>query len=356
MKSKVWFTGISENEAADSVGRKLVKLAGAAGLSDMVQKDALIGILQHVGEGRGIGFIKPGVTAAVAQQIERLGGKPFLTGSATLYRGRRSNARDHIAQAYEHGFTPEVIHCPMVMSDGLLGADMIEAKAPGAQHCKIAYLGSAAALMGGLVAISHPTGHDGAGFAASIKNVAMGLASRGGKLAMHHGSYPEFQAKKCTACGKCAEWCPENAIVMEKTARLLPEKCVGCGQCYSVCNFGAIDFRWIFSGAGFQERLVDYCVAVKSLLGDNMLYANVIQHFQANCDCVNTPQKAVCPDVGIVVSRDIVAVDAAAADLLVKASGRDIVLEAGKHEYKGMFEYAEKLGLGSRKYDLVELR
>jgi hypothetical protein len=135
MKSKVWFAGIAENEAADSVGRKLVKLAEAAGLADMVKKDALIGILQHVGEGRGIGFIKPGVTAAVADRIERLGGKPFLTGSATLYRGRRSNARDHIAQAYEHGFTPEVIHCPIVMSDGLLGADMIETKAPGAQHC-----------------------------------------------------------------------------------------------------------------------------------------------------------------------------------------------------------------------------
>ncbi|MFC1461876.1 DUF362 domain-containing protein [Verrucomicrobiota bacterium] len=354
MKTKVWFTPLKQGESAEKVARKVVKLANSAGLSKVVSKDGLIGILQHMGEGKGIGYIKPRVTNALAARIRKLGAKPFLTGSTTLYRGRRTNAYDHIVQAYEHGFTPSGINCPIIMCDGLRGSDRVNVKVPNARHCRTAYVGSGAALMQGLVVLTHPTGHPGAGFAASIKNVSMGLASRGGKLAMHHGSHPDFLAEKCTACGKCAQWCPENAIVVKERARIIVKKCVGCGQCYAVCPLNAIDFKWNFRGPGFQERLVEYCAAVKSLLGEKILCVNIIQHFQKGCDCLRVKQKAICPDVGIVVSHDIVAVDQATADLLIRATGKDIAQEAGEIDYRKMLLYAEKLGLGSRKYRLIE--
>lgn len=355
MKSKVWFSAISDGETPESVAARTVKLASVAGLADIVRKDGLTGILQHVGEGRGVGYIKAPVTSAVAKAVRKHGGKPFLTGSATLYKGSRSNAVDHIMQAYAHGFVPENAGCPIIMCDGLRGADRVEVKVPGARHCKTAYLGSAVSLMDSLVVVTHPTGHIEAGYAASVKNVAMGLSSRGGKLAMHHGTYPVFNAEACTACGQCVKWCPANAIVMEKKARLLKEKCIGCGQCYTVCAFDAIDFDWGVSGPRFQEMLVEYCVAAKTALRDRVLYINVVQHFQEGCDCIGTPQEAICKDLGIVASRDIVAVDVATAELLTKKLGRDIAKDATGIEYRGMLDYAQSVGLGSVDYDLVEV-
>lgn len=354
-KSNVWFSPVTDGEQTDSVAKKTGRLADEAGLSDTVTTGGLVAILQHVGESDGIGFVKPRVTRTLARRISELGGKPFLTGSATLYRGRRSNALDHIVQAYEHGFTPDDIGCPIIMSDGLRGADRIEVDVPEARHCRTAYLGSAVGLFDGLVVVTHPTGHPGAGFGAAIKNVSMGLANRGGKMAMHHGSQPIFLPDRCTACGRCARWCPEDAIIIRKTAELMEARCVGCGECLSVCPCGAVDFRWGISGLDFQERLVEYCAAVHELMKGNILYINVIQHYQQGCDCAGDRQDAICPDVGIVASRDLVAVDTATADLLQEKTGRDVALEAGERDYRKMLAYAETMRIGSQAYDLISV-
>lgn len=354
MKAKAWFTPLSDGEPPESVARKAVRLADCAGLADILKKNGFTAILQHVGEGDGIGFIKPQVTGALAEQIEKLGARPFFTGSATLYRGPRSNARDHILQAYSHGFTPDVIKCPIVMCDGLRGADRISTSVPNARHCKTAYLGSTVAMMDALVAVTHPTGHPEAGYGAALKNVAMGLSSRGGKLAMHHGGHPNFLADRCTSCGQCARWCPVDAIVMKEKAELIVGKCIGCGQCYTVCSFDAIKFDWAINDVPLQERIVEYCIAVNSELDGKTLFVNVIQHFQKGCDCFRSRQKKLCPDVGIVVSRDCVAADTATADLLERTTGKDIILEVGNRDYRGMLAYAEEMGLGSREYDLIE--
>jgi uncharacterized Fe-S center protein len=307
-----------------------------------------------VGEGKGIGFAKPPVTRALAGRIRELGAKPFLTGSATLYRGRRANAVDHIEQAYDHGFTPDGIGCPIVMCDGLRGSDQISVTVPGARRCKSAFIGSAVAAMDGLAVVTHPTGHPGAGFGAALKNVSMGLASRGGKMGMHHESHPIFDANKCTACGRCAKWCPADAIAIEETSVLQQDNCIGCGECLAVCPSNAIDFKWSVAGNDFQERLVDYCGAARELLGERILFINVVQHYQKGCDCFGTVQEAICPDVGILVSRDMVAIDTATADLVCEAAGHDLVREAGGLAYRDMLAYAEELGLGTREYELVE--
>jgi len=355
VKARVWFTRLSRGETQESVARKAVRLAELAGLKKLARPGAFVGILQHVGEGRGIGYVKPSVTRALALRLAASKAKPFLTGSATLYKGSRSNACDHSMQAFAHGFTPETIRCPIVMSDGLKGTDRISVRVRGARHCGVAYLGSAVALMDGLVVVTHPTGHIAAGFGATLKNIAMGLSARGGKLAMHHGGHPVFRSARCVGCGRCQEWCPVRAIVVRKKARLLVKKCIGCGQCYAVCPADAIAFEWTYRGPVFQERLVEYAAAVLTRLGQRMVCLNVCQYFTKECDCFDIRQEALCADVGILSSRDPVALDTATADLLEETAGRDIVLEAGGREYRGMFEYAEMLGLGTRAYRLVEV-
>ncbi len=346
-------TPISDAEPVESVAEKAVKVAEAAGLSKLGGKNRLVGILQHVGEGRNTGHVPPQVTGAIARRLKARKSIVFLTGSATLYTGNRSVAPAHIEQAYAHGFTPDVIACPIVMSDGLKGTDRIEVDVPEAKHCRTAYLGSALEHTDSLVVVTHPTGHIAAGFGASIKNVAMGLSSRGGKLAMHHGGHPNFKSGACVVCGRCARACPANAITIRESAVLDADLCIGCGQCYAVCPHDAISFEWRQRGEGFQERLVEYAAAVCRMLEGRMLFINVCRCFTKECDCFDIAQKALCSDSAIVASTDIVAVDSAAADLINQKAGRDIVREAGQREYRGMLKYAEKLGLGSCEYMLV---
>jgi uncharacterized Fe-S center protein len=354
MKAKVWFTRTQDGATQESLAPIVVRVAEKAGLKQVARRQGLVGILQHMGEGQGNGYLQPVITRALAERLRHWKAKPFLTGSSTLYKGRRSNACDHLMQAYEHGFTPEQIACPIVMSDGLRGADRIAVRVPRARHCRVAYLGSAVGMMDGLVVVSHPTGHLAAGFGASLKNVAMGLADRGGKMAMHHGGHPLFKAAKCTACGRCAEWCPADAIAIRKTARLNVKKCIGCGECYAMCPADAIAFEWTHSGAVFQQRLVDYCAAFQRKLGDRALYLNVCRHFTKDCDCFDIVQRKLCPDIGILASRDIVAVDKATVDLLNQTAGRDLVQDVWKRKYLDMFEYAERIGLGTCDYALIE--
>jgi uncharacterized Fe-S center protein len=354
MRAKVWFKPIREGESLENIAGSTVELAEKAGLSEIIEKDGLTGILQHVGEGRGTGYIKPEITGALARRILTLGGKPFLTGSSTLYRGRRNNAYDHIMQAYEHGFIPQTIGCPIIMCDGLRGADQITVELPNARHCKQVFLGSAVQLMRSLVVVTHPTGHCEVGYGGAIKNVAMGLASRGGKLAMHHGSYPLLRTNKCVACGICARWCPAEAIVIRKHATILQSKCIGCGQCFSVCPHDAFDFSWATGTLPLQERLVEYCAGVKTLLGNKILYINVMTHFQKECDCFDKAQKPVCRDIGILASRDMVAIDTATIDLINSVAGKNIIQQLTGCEYARMFEYSEEWKLGSTRYELIE--
>ena len=189
-KARVFFIAIKSGESPESVAAKAARLFDEAGFGSSIQSGGLTAILQHVGEGKGCGFVKPDVTRALAERIRQHDGNPFLIGTTTLYTGSRSNAVDYLTQAYEHGFTPEGAGCPVIIGDGLRGTDRANVELPEAKHCKTVYLASGATAADTLIAISHPTGHGQVGLAAALKNVAMGLASRSGKLAMHLGAEP----------------------------------------------------------------------------------------------------------------------------------------------------------------------
>ncbi len=356
LKAKVWFARTGNQPKETATARDAARLADAAGLSKMISENSLVGILQHIGEGKNTGHVGPAVTGALADKIKVDGGKPFLTGSVTLYSGNRHNACDHAMHAHDHGFVPSAIHCPVIMCDGLIGSDRVAVDVVNARHHQRAFLGSAVAFMNNLVVVTHPTGHMLAGYGGAIKNVAMGLSSRGGKMAMHHGGIPVFMSDKCTACGACAEWCPEQAIHIEDFAVLEKDKCIGCGQCFTVCQYSAIDFHWAQSGKVFQERLVDYAAAAKAKLEDRILYISVVCHFKNDCDCMGMVQEPICPDVGVLAATDIVAIDQATVDLLNESAKRDVVAEVGGADFCDVsLAYAEELGLGTRDYELVEI-
>ena len=116
-------------------------------------------------------------------------------------------------------------------------------------------------------------------------------------------------------------------------------------------------FRSAETSERLCEKMAEHALAVKLTHEGRMCYFNFMVHVTQQCDCFGIKQDAACPDVGIVASDDMVAVDQASVDLLNAGRDTDLFkeLQPGK-EYARQLEYGEQLGLGSRKYELIEVK
>jgi uncharacterized protein len=174
----------------------------------------------------------------------------------------------------------------------------------------------------------------------------------------------------CKGCGRCVEHCPGHAITLKnKKARIAARKCIGCGECYITCLNQAIDpGEWSSNEKG-QEKIVEYCYGIMKGKKDRMGFISFIVDFTPLCDCPSWSDHPVIPDVGVLASRDIVSIDQAAADLVnaqaglegtkldkdFLAPGKDKIQALNNVDWRPMLKYAEELGLGSRKYELVKI-
>ena len=325
-------------------------------LTKVISKKDKVAVKTHVGELNNTTHISPDLIKTVISKIKEIDANPFLTETSTLYTGQRSDAITHIQHAYKHGFTYQKVGAPFIMADGLLGNAEIEVEIPGILYKKV-NIARDAVLADAMVILSHPTGHIVAGFGAAIKNLGMGLCSKKGKLQQHSSIKPFIKEDQCTFCGKCITWCPELAIVEKnQKAFIIEEKCVGCGECLSICKFGAVRFNWGIQSVELQKRMAEYALGAFQNKKEKSVFINVLADMTRECDCMNIRQKPVIPDIGILASCDPVAIDQATLDLTRKRNGKDI----GRISFENLnpeiqLEHAEKIGLGSRKYKLIEI-
>jgi len=358
-RAKVFFVPVSDGEGIENMAKKAYRLAEAAGFAELIQKGRPCAIKQHFGEGKNTGYVKPQITAAVAEFVKKAGGLPFVTDTNTLYRGRRSQAVDHLEMAAEHGFTQAALGAPVIIADGLHGADQVAVRIEGGRHFREVRIASALFQAASAIVLTHVKGHVAVGLGGSIKNVGMGCAARAGKLAQHQGGSPKFDAKKCRGCGTCVRWCPTDAISLNgkpEKAHLAPEKCIGCGECLALCPYDAIGFSWSVEGPELIEKVCEHVLGFLSNKAARVGYMNFITDVTKNCDCVGKPQKAEWPNLGILASSDIVAVDKATADITIQRYGKDVWAHWWPDSnYPTQFSTGEKLGLGTANYDLTEM-
>ena len=194
------------------------------------------------------------------------------------------------------------------------------------------------------------------GLGGAIKNMAMGLSSRAGKLIMHSDAKPPVNADKCKGCGLCAKWCPASAIVVTDVAVIDYEKCIGCGECYAVCRNEAVGFNWKQAAQAMQEKMAEAVLGVVDGKPDRFLYLTYAIHVTKDCDCGGGHQDPVVDDIGILGSHDPIAIDCASADLVSEALGRDYWTETWPgSKWRLQLTYGEELGLGSTEYELEEV-
>lgn len=296
MPSKVFF-------AKDAA--RAAELFAEAGLDKLIAPGEEVALKIHFGEPGNTAYLKPQMVKGIRDKIIGLGGKPFYTDANTLYKGPRNNTKDHLKLARDHGFEPVIIS---EEND----RETIEVDL---KHFKKLFVAGFAARAKTLIALTHFKGHDTTGFGGALKNIGMGLGSRQGKLRMH---------QDCEHCPQ-AKTCRKNLTI---------ESC------------------WVGSPTLVQEKMVEYAYGV--VKNKKTGYVSFLTDISPDCDCYPHNDPPVVPDLGVLASLDPVAIDQASINLVNQAAGKDVFRELyPKVDWAVQLSYAEEIGLGSRKYDLI---
>ena len=177
-KSKVYFTDFHTEAFGDGLPTKLKKLIKKAGIQDLDLEGKFVAIKMHFGELGNISYLRPNYARAVVDVVKELGGKPFLTDCNTMYPGSRKNALEHLECAWENGFTPLTVGCPILIGDGLKGTDDVEVPVVGGEYVDKAKIGRAIMDADVFISLSHFKGHEMTGFGGAIKNIGMRVPGR----------------------------------------------------------------------------------------------------------------------------------------------------------------------------------
>lgn len=354
MSSKVYLIRTAAS-TINPLKEKLKLLIKKSGVFKGIQKNDLVALKISFGEKDNKGYINPAYVSLIVDEIKRVKAKPFLTDTNTLYKGERMNAVDHLSLAAKHGFTYEAVGAPIIISDGLRSQEFCEVKIDKI-HYKTVKIASSAIYSDYLVGLTHFTGHMLTCFGGAIKNIGMGLANRAGKLMQHSSVAPSVSSKKCTACLMCIRVCPVDAIIIrQKVAFIQKDVCIGCGDCVVACKFDAIEISWDETTKNTQEKMAEY--AFGALLDKKACFITFAIRITKECDCLSKDDPRITEDIGILASCDPVAIDKAAADLVIKKSGKDVFKETHpKTDWCFQIEHGERIGLGSSKYKLIEIK
>ena len=374
-KAKVYFTDFRTPYGGDTMPGKLKKLIRKAGIAQLNLEGQFVAIKIHFGELGNVSYLRPNYARAVVDVVKELGGKPFLTDCNTLYPGSRKNALEHLYCAWENGFTPLTVGCPILIGDGLKGTDDIEVPVQGGEYVKNAKIGRAVMDADVIISLTHFKGHETTGFGGALKNLGMGCGSRAGKKEQHNNGKAYVQQELCRGCRRCMRECANDGLVFDAEIRKMhvdKEHCVGCGRCVGACNFDAIDFEDPNSNQMLNYRIAEYAKAVVD--GRPQFHISMVMDISPNCDCHEENDAPILPDVGMFASFDPLALDQACVDACLKCEPlpnsqlgehlRDPHFEdhhdhftnsTPESEWQSCLSHAEKIGLGTRAYELIKL-
>ena len=292
--SKVYYT---KEITSDS----LIKIYEALGV-DLKGK---IGVKVSTGEAGSKGYLKADL---IGPFVKKLNGT--ILECNTAYPGKRNTYEDHIEVAREHGF---LSFAPVDIMD----RDS-EFKIPvkDGKHLDYDIIGENFKNYDSIVNLAHGKGHAMGGFGANLKNQSIGIASRNGKAYIH-------------SCGQTSD----------------PDLC------------WQVDYKQ----TDFIESMAEAAKAVSDYIIDNnkqIVYITVMNNISVDCDCDSHQGDPVMRDIGIIASLDPVANDQAFIDMIWNSTdpGHTKMIErVDRQEGRHITEYAESLGLGSTKYELIEI-
>ena len=224
------------------------------------------------------------------------------------------------------------------------------------------------------ISLTHFKGHESTGFGGTIKNIGMGCGSRAGKMHQHNSGKPIVHDDLCRGCRRCAKECGSDAITYENGKAVINQDiCKGCGRCIGACAFDAIENQNWNANEILGRKMAEYSQAVCD--GRPTFHISLVRDISPNCDCHGENDAPILPDVGIFASFDPVALDQACVDACLHATPmpnsqlsdnladphwhhhNDNFLDSNPNvRWKETLEHAEKIGLGTREYELIQMK
>lgn len=211
-----------------------------------------------------------------------------------LYNSPRQTTAGHLETLKTNGWT--FCSVDIMDSEGDTNLPII-----GGKHLKEVAVGKNIKNYDSMVVYTHFKGHAMGGFGGSLKNISIGCASgKVGKAQLHGEGWP--------------------------------------------------------TGEQFLERMVEGGKAISDYFGKHITYINVLKNISVDCDCDAHGAKPVCPDLGILASQDLLAIDQASVDMvyaLPEKYNHDIVERIETRKGLHQLKYMDELKMGNKNYELI---
>ena len=298
-QSKVYFT-------KEITPESLVKIYKTLG----VKPHGRVAVKISTGEGGNTHYLKP---TLIRNLVDEVNGT--IVECCTAYGGTRQNINKHWETIHEHGF------------DSLFAVDIMDEygqmriPVQDKTHMKYDIVGDHLANYDFMINLAHFKGHAMGGFGGVMKNASIGVASTAGKCYIH-------------TAGKTDD--PKLAWTPDYLAQ---------GETQDL----------------FLESMAAAAQAVHNYFSGQVVYINIMNNMSVDCDCDGHPAKPELQDMGIMASLDPVAVDQACLDKVFNYQGKPgddnkpLIQRINRQHGTYITDYAEKIGLGSKKYKLINL-
>ncbi len=262
-----------------------------------------VAVKLHSGEQGNQNYIRPEFVRAI---VEKVNGTVVECNAA--YEGARNSTEKHKKLIENHGWT-KYFDVDIMDAEG---SDVV-LEIPNGKILKENFVGKDIEKYDSMLVLSHFKGHPMGGYGGALKQLSIGCASSEGKSWIHSAGQSKDQ--------------------------------------YTIWNNLPEQNK-------FLESMADAASSVVKHFGENIVFINVMCNLSVDCDCCAVAEDPCMKDIGILASKDPIAIDQACIDLVYnsKDPGRDHFVERVKRQ-NGVhtIEAAAELGFGTREYEIINI-
>ncbi len=374
-KARVYFGSVQHGKASRfaSFAAKFDKIVELLLEQITIEKKDKVAIKMHLGFNDGYQTIPVFFVRRLVEAVKKKGGYPFVTDNPTA-----------VYNAVSRGYTQETCGCPIIPIAGVKDGYTTPVEV---NYRGIDTLDLAGALKDAdvLIDLSHAKGHGSCGYGGAIKNLALGAYSGPTRWRKIHGAshvdeYWDKEKGSPELAKKLVEVCPYGALSYNEEKNEFRRNYHDCRQCRTCLEMdhgaGVIKLPRESYSAFNEMMAIATNEVLKTFKPEKVMYLNFLMWITTYCDCLGCGQPSIVNDIGVVGSKDIVAVETATLDLIKKEGlieknippyNKHVNLNPDEDlhpftrvhgPYKDPYEtvvFAEKMGMGTSKYELIEI-